>query len=195
MLENINKHWDFNVGDIDALAEPVISGDKVFQGTMEGYLYALYLARGRIAWKFKASGSVNTAVTAAEDRIYFGANGGSVYCLNKTDGSLEWEFKVDKPEQGARKHFTTPVLFKDRLYIGGADKQLYCLDAISGTLLWKIEADDWIRSRPFVDDQNIYFATISGRLYNIDLKGKVQWDEEIASMPFMRIWSERMTRY
>ncbi len=45
--QNINKHWDFNVGDIDALAEPVISGDKVFQGTMEGYVYALYLEKGR----------------------------------------------------------------------------------------------------------------------------------------------------
>ena len=41
--QNKKKHWDFNVGDIDALAEPVISGDKVFQGTMEGYVYALNL--------------------------------------------------------------------------------------------------------------------------------------------------------
>ncbi len=79
--QNTKKLWDFNVGDIDALAEPVISGDKVFQGTMEGYVYALNLSGGRsnkrIAWKYKAKGSVNTAVTVENGRVYFGANGGS----------------------------------------------------------------------------------------------------------------------
>ncbi|MCK5642902.1 MAG: PQQ-binding-like beta-propeller repeat protein, partial [Gammaproteobacteria bacterium] len=80
--QNKQKLWDFNVGDIDALAEPVISGDKVFQGTMEGYLYALNLTGGwndkRIAWKYKAQGSVNTAVAVEDGKVFFGANGGSV---------------------------------------------------------------------------------------------------------------------
>jgi len=182
--QNKEKHWDFNVGDIDALAEPVIAGDRVFQGTMEGYVYALNLASGRgnkrIAWKFKARGSVNTAVSVEEGRVYFGSNGGSIYCLNEQNGELEWEFKVQKPEKGARKHFTSPVVFEDRLYVGGADKQLYCLDAESGELHWQVESDDWIRSSPYVDDHGIHVATISGRLYGINHKGKIQWDEKIS---------------
>ncbi|MCP4312094.1 MAG: PQQ-binding-like beta-propeller repeat protein [Bacteroidetes bacterium] len=181
---NQQQRWDFNVGDIDALAEPVISGDKVFQGTMEGYLYALILAGGgqdkRIAWKFRAAGSVNGAVAVESGRVYFGSNGGSVYCLDETDGKLQWEFEVIKPEKGARKHFATPVIHKDRIFVGGADKQLYCLDAINGELIWQVEADDWIRSRPVVDDNNIHFATISGRLYNVNHKGEVQWKKEIS---------------
>ncbi len=87
-------------------------------------------------------------------------------------GNLSGNFKVQKPEKGARKHFTTPVFYNNRLYIGGADKHLYCLDAMSGELLWKVEADDWIRSSPVVDDNNIHFATISGRLYNVNPQGK-----------------------
>ncbi len=179
--QNEKKLWDFNVGDIDALAEPVISGNKVFQGTMEGYVYALKLARGSIVWNFKANGSVNSAVTVANGKVFFGANGGSVYGLNEADGKLAWEFKVKNPEKGARKHFTTPVLHNNKLYVGGADKQLYCLDAISGKLLWKVEADDWIRSKPVVNDKEIYFATISGQLYSLDHKGKVQWDKKIST--------------
>jgi outer membrane protein assembly factor BamB len=182
--QNKQKLWDFNTGDIDALAEPVISGDKVFQGTMEGYVYALNLKSGRgidrIAWKHKAMGSVNTAVAVKDGKVYFGANGGSIYCLNESDGKLVWEFKVQKPEKGARKHFSTPALKNKRLYIGGADKNLYCLDAISGKLLWKVEADDWIRSGPVADKNNIHFATISGRLYRINQNGKVQWNEKIS---------------
>ncbi len=182
--QNKKKIWDFNVGDIDALAEPVISGKKVFQGTEEGYVYALNLAGGRgeefIAWKYKAKGSVNTAVRVENGRVYFGANGGSVYCLSEQDGNSLWEFKVSNPEGGARKQFTTPVLYNNKLYIGGADKNLYCLDAISGELLWEVEADDWIRSSPVVDEKDIHFATISGRLYNVNHKGKIQWDKKIS---------------
>ena len=93
---NQNKLWDYTVGDIDPLAEPVISGDKVFQGTMEGYVYALNLDGGRIAWDFSSKGSVNSAVTVNDGKVYFGSNGGSVYCLNESDGKLIWEFIVQK---------------------------------------------------------------------------------------------------
>ncbi len=183
--QNKKKRWDFNVGDIDALAEPVISGDKVFQGTMEGYLYALNLAGGRqekrIAWKFKAIGSVNSAVAVEDGKVFFGANGGSLYCLKEADGNLVWEFKVQKPEHGARKYFTTPVIDNNKLYVGGADKRLYCLDAKNGNLIWQVEADDWIRSSPVVNENNIHFATISGRLYNVNNKGKVEWEKKIST--------------
>jgi outer membrane protein assembly factor BamB len=42
-VDNEKRLWDFNVGDIDALAEPVVTDDRVLQGTTEGYLYALNL--------------------------------------------------------------------------------------------------------------------------------------------------------
>ena len=180
--QNKQRHWDFNVGDIDALAEPVISGDKVFQGTEEGYVYALNLSgRKRIAWKFKAEGSVNSVVTIKNGKVYFGANGGSVYCLNESDGKLVWEYKVEKPHKGARKQFSTAVLHKNRIYIGGADKQFYCLDAQNGKKLWQVESDDWIRSSPVINDKNIYFATISGKLYKVSHKGKVKWNKKIST--------------
>ncbi len=179
--QNKKKLWDFNVGYIDALAEPVISGNKVFQGTMEGYIYALNLTGERIAWNFKAKGSVNTAVAIEDGKVFFGSNGGSVYCLNEADGNLEWEFKVKNPEKGSRKHFTLPVVKNDKLYIGASDKNFYCLDANSGKLLWEVKADDWIRSRPVVNDNEIYFATISGQLYNVNYEGKVKWDKKIST--------------
>ncbi|MFC2116923.1 PQQ-binding-like beta-propeller repeat protein, partial [Bacteroidota bacterium] len=185
--KNDQIYWNYNVGDIDVLAEPFISGDKVLQGTVEGYLYSLNLTAEdggwddtRIAWKYKASGSVNTTVAVEDGKVFFGANGGGVYCLNESDGKLVWEFNVQKTEERARKHFTTPVLYKGRLYIGGADKFLYCLDANNGKFLWKVEADDWIRSSPVADDDNIFFATISGRLYNVNHKGEIMWDEKIS---------------
>jgi len=103
-----------------------------------------------------------------------------VYCLNESDGKLIWEFEVQNPHMGARKQFITAVIQGKRVYVGGADKFLYCLNAIDGTLEWKLEADDWIRSSPYVDDQAIHFATISGRLYSVNHKGKILWDMQIS---------------
>lgn len=183
--QNKRKLWDFNVGDIDALAEPVISGDKVIQGTEEGYVYALNLEGAwneqRIAWKFRANGSVNTSVAVDKGKVYFGANDGSVYCLNDADGKLVWEFKVKNPEDKARKHFTTPVIANNKVYVGGADKMLYCFDAENGKKEWQVEADDWIRSSPVVMNDDIFFATISGQLYNVNAKGKIEWEKELST--------------
>ena len=185
--DNKKKRWDFNVGDIDALAEPVIAGDKVFQGTMEGYLYALNLAgRGdqqRIAWKHQSGGPVNTAVLVEKGNVYFGSNDGIIYCLNEKDGNVKWEYKVHNPEHKARKHFATPVWYNGNLYVGSADQYLYCLDAEEGTLEWKVETDDWIRARPVADDKNIFVATISGTLYRIDHTGNVQSENNISEHP------------
>ncbi len=184
---NTRIRWDFNVGDIDALAEPVISGERVFQGTMEGYLYALNLSGAgtgnRIGWTFKAKGSVNTSVAVEEGKVYFGSNGGSIYCLDASDGALLWEYRVPQVELGARKQFTTPTRFRDFIYVGCANKSLYCLDAGTGALQWRVEADDWIRSRPYADDAGVRFASLSGRLYQVSHEGEIVWDRIISDHP------------
>ena len=181
---NTKIRWDFNVGDIDALAEPVISGEKVFQGTMEGYLYALNLTgegeERRIGWSYRAAGAVNTSVAVGDGNVYFGANGGSIYCLDASDGTLVWEVQVPEVQQGARKQFTVPFLWKNVVYIGSANKRLYCFDAGTGALQWSVEADDWIRSRPYADDNGVFFATLSGRLFKASHHGEILGEEKIS---------------
>ena len=174
---NQRLYWDFNVGDIDALAEPVLTADRAYQGTMEGYLYALNLRGGRggeplVAWNFRAEGAINTAVLVRDGRVYFGANDGRVYCLDEATGSPLWSTAVETVERKARKHFSTPVLHAGRLYLGGADRQLHCLDAATGTVQWQAPTDDWLRASPLVTDREVYAADVSGMLYRFDPTGR-----------------------
>ncbi len=185
-INNEQWHWDFNVGDIDVLAEPVMSENRVFQGTMEGYLYALHLEtwrNQRIAWKFKAEGAVNTAVNLIDGKVYFGSNGGVLYALNETDGSLIWQTPVDPIEKGARKQFTVPLLADGKMYAGGANKNLFCLDAASGKILWKKALTDWIRAKPVFTSKGILAATVDGMLTSISFEGALQWRKQISSHP------------
>ena len=183
---NKNRLWDFNVGDIDALAEPVLTDDHVFQGTTEGYLYALKLAGPppqRIAWKFHADGAIHTAVARHEGRIYFGANGGTVYALDETSGSLVWKTPVGKVEPRTRKQFSVPLVHDGRIYVGSADRGVHCLDASNGKILWKAEMSDWVRAKPALTSEGLLVAAVDGTLTCLGLDGKFQWRKEVSTHP------------
>ena len=179
--------WDFNVGDIDALAEPVMTRERVIQGTMEGYLYALHVGGRqhdeRIAWKFRADGAVNTQVTVEGPRVYFGSNGGTVYCLDEATGALQWKTAVTPVEPRARKHFSTVTVHGDRLYVGAANGRLYCLDTGSGSIRWTYEAGDWIRSRPVVTPDGVVLASVDGVVHGVGEDGKGTWRRTVSTHP------------
>ncbi len=185
-VNNERKLWDFNVGDIDALAEPVMTECRVLQGTMEGYLYSLNLKSTRdtlIAWKFKAEGAVNTAVALVDGRVYFGSNGGVLYALKEKDGVLIWRTRVSAVEKGTRKHFTVPLVAEGRMYVGGANKNLYCLDAASGAILWETELTDWIRSKPALTSEGLLVAGVDGNLSCLSKTGSLKWSKRISTHP------------
>lgn len=185
-LDNDQWLWDFNVGDIDALAEPAVTRELAIVGTMEGYLYGLRLKaekRDRIAWQFKAAGSVNTQVALAGGRVYFGCNGGSLYCLDEFSGALVWQTGVDPVESRANKHFSTPLIHGGRVYVGGANKRFYALEADSGKRLWQIETSDWARARPVLQGEKVFFATVDGKLHCLDRDGELAWSKAISAHP------------
>ena len=185
-VNNERRLWDFNVGIIDALAEPVMTESRVLQGTREGYLYSLNLKGSRhalIAWKFKAEGGVNTAATLADGKVYFGSNGGVLYALKEEDGSLIWRTRVGSVEKGSRKHFTVPLLVEGRMYVGGANKTFYCLDAASGTILWEKALTDWIRSKPALTSEGLLVAGVDGKLWCLSKTGKIKWSKRVSTHP------------
>ena len=186
-VNNERKLWDFNVGDIDVLAEPVVTDTKVIQGTTEGYLYSLNLTGGndkRIDWKFQAKGSIHTTVAIKDGTVYFGSNGGVLYALNEADGSLIWQTRVENVEKGARKHFTVPLVVDGKVYVGGANKQLYCLNAQSGEMIWETELTDWIRSRPAMTSEGLLVASVDGKLACVGLEGSVKWSKQVSTHQF-----------
>lgn len=187
--DNSRKLWDVNVGDIDALAEPVIGGARVFVGTMEGYVYALRLgpapgASGPLLWNFRAQGAVNTSVAVAAGRIFFGSNGGVLYALSEETGEVLWQRAVTPLAPGARKFFSTVLVVGERLYVGAANKRVYCLDARDGALRWESEVSDWVRARPVLTQRGLLVATVDGRIHGLGARdGALRWSKVLSSHP------------
>ncbi len=184
--------WDFNAGDIDILAQAVVTDTLALQGTEDGYLYAICLPghplyrrnwSGVMAWKFNVHAPVNTSVTVYKDSVIFGANNGFVYSIELKTGKLRWQKKIGRLETRARKHFSTAVVEKNTIYIGSADKHLYAIDLKNGKLLWSFKTSDWVRSAPFTVGGRIFVACIDGNIYAVSEKGKKIWEKKISSHP------------
>lgn len=199
--DNNRKLWEFNVGDIDAIAEPVMSGNRVFQGTMEGYLYALNLdasyraatdevdlsgesERRRIAWNFQAKGSINTQVSIENKKVYFGANDGHIYCLDENSGKLVWKKQLEESSETTRKQFSTISIDGDQIYLGSTGNTFYALDASKGTINWSVKTADWIRAKPAYDEKQVYVADLSGNFYAFNKNKKAQqWKKQVSTHP------------
>ncbi len=183
--DNTVQKWDINVGDIDVLAEAVLTETTVFQGTTDGYLYALDLETGEMDWKFQTGAPIHTQVVVDNGVVYLTANNGTCYALDEKTGTLLWHNAVEAPMDTVRKQFSTITVHKDTLIFGSTGNTIYSLNKKSGALLWKQEASDWVRSRAVVIEDKIYVATLDGLLTCLTLQGNVVWQKQASTHPIL----------
>ncbi len=164
--------WEYNVGF--TFAEPILDGKQIFIGTQTGYLYAFdadqWYGHGlKAKWQFRAGGSINRKGEVHGDKLFFGANDGYFYCLNRHTGELMWKTST-RVESNAFRHFSTPCIYGNIVVVGSASKEVYGFDVHSGAILFIIEVDDWVRSRPVLEDNQLYVATMGGTLFGYKLQ-------------------------
>lgn len=166
-----STRWEYNVGF--TFAEPLLDGKQIFVGTQTGYFYAFdadawYGHDRKAKWQFRAGGAINRKGEVSGDKLYFGANDGIFYCLDRHTGELIWKTST-RLESNAFRHFSTPCVHGDQVVVGSASKEVYGFDVHTGKVLFVVETDDWIRSRPVLEGNHLYVATIGGTLYGYEL--------------------------
>ncbi|NQT58020.1 MAG: PQQ-binding-like beta-propeller repeat protein [Bacteroidetes bacterium] len=184
-IESGEKAWEIQIGP--TLCEPVIHGNTVLTGTMDGNVFCFDLeteknGASRMRWQFQTGGGVNKSPGIKSGKVYFGSNDGNVYCLSEKDGSLIWTTKTDQPENRSLKNFTTPLCANGKVYIGSADHFLYCLNEDDGSLEWKFKSNDWLRSRPVISGKKIYIITVDGNLCCLSGTGRqpeLLWSKKV----------------
>jgi len=78
----------------DAVAEPVIMGERVFVPSSRNDSVTAYSTRsGEEIWRFYANAPVRFAPIAANGRVYFVSDDGYLYALKAEDGSVLWKVK------------------------------------------------------------------------------------------------------
>ncbi len=91
---------------------PAVDNENVVFGNLAGYLFSLNRIDGKLNWKTKFRGVLNTTPLLTENRIVVPDVFFSFHLVDKTDGSIIKDFYLD----GRAKY--SPVYYKEILFIG-----------------------------------------------------------------------------
>jgi eukaryotic-like serine/threonine-protein kinase len=83
--------------------------------------------------------------------------------------SLAWKYPLTAPV------FSSPVIFKGTVYFGCLDSSFYAIDLLTGKKLWSFKTGGSIRSTALLNANKLYFTSGDGKLYCLDLAGKLAW--------------------
>ncbi len=146
-------------------AQPVVMGDSVFIGDMEGRVYGIALDDGRTRWVGGNPGGTCAALAVAGDVVVATSIPGGLSGFDAATGRTRWRFETPKAITAA------PLLLDDAIFSGCHDGRVYALDPRNGALLWTSEhlgapivadlcgGDDAV----FVGAENLYFHKLDAR--------------------------------
>ena len=138
--------WQVATGGI-VNAPPLVSGDRVFVGSLDHRFYAIDRADGRVLWAYAARGAIGQVPAACSDSlVYFTASDSTLYALRRTDGRRAWAHSIGTAFADA----FPPLVAGPRVFIGANDQTLrapdgaaggfvYALEAVSGRPRWRAE--------------------------------------------------------
>lgn len=167
-------------------ATPVIAGQTIFIGDLDGTFHALSLEDGHTLWSYKAEtagfpSSAAVSLDPAAPLVVVGDDTGVVRAFAAGSGTVAWTYETDGEISGG------PTIVGDagqsRVLVGSQDASLSCLRLADGGLVWKHSIADQIRCAPTVagegDAQRVFLAGCDGKLHVID----AATGEERASVP------------
>jgi outer membrane protein assembly factor BamB len=156
-------------------AVPVIAGDTIYVGDLDGTFHALSLADGTTQWSFTAvaAGFPSAAAVSLDPAlplVVVGDDTGVVRAFDRTTGKLAWEYETDGEISGGPT--ILPAAGGGRVLVGSQDASLSCLELADGKPVWKHSIADQIRCGPTVArtdaGDRVFIAGCDGKLHVID---------------------------
>jgi eukaryotic-like serine/threonine-protein kinase len=185
--------WEFHT-DGQVLSSPAVTGDTVYVGSSDHFLYALDRAAGTVKWKFKTEGRITSSPAVVAGVVYFGSFDGNFYAVDAVSGQQKWKFGVPGERRFAASHLhgalpagetmpdpfdfflSSPVVSDGAAYFGSGDTNIYALDAATGNLKWKFKTGDVVHASPAISDGVLFVGSWDSYFYALDAAtGKEKW--------------------
>ena len=177
-ITDLKVKWTFKTnGSIRSAA--TVSGDVIYIGSADGFLYALGKEKGDLKWSFQSNGAIAGTSAVNNELVIFSSRDNFVYAVSKENGKLVWKFQMQQVLSGYTEweYFTSaPVIAGTKVLVGSGDGHLYALDSQTGKLIWKFKTGGRIRSTAKVHDEIIYQPSNDGIVYVLSSSnGKLLW--------------------
>ena len=79
-VTNGTELWSRTIGPV-GWSSPAVSEGKVFIGTTDGKIYALYEESGDMVWEYQTGGPVDSSPAILNDTLYVGSKDGNIYAF------------------------------------------------------------------------------------------------------------------
>ena len=153
-----------NPADAALYGTPVISGDRLYVGGYDGYLYALSLDTGELLWD-EPVGDADHIVggpAVADGVVLVGSSDGNLYAFDESDRFLKWSFPT------GNKVWSTPVVAEGVVFFGSQDHNVYAVELAQGTEVWRFPTKGAVTAAPVVVAGRVYVGSFDSVFYAID---------------------------
>src|SRR2546423_1883592 len=143
---------------------PAIAGARLIVSSVDGTVTAYDRANGRLLWRLKAPGKVESSPVVLDNVVFFGTTDGRLFAVYVRTGRVKWAY-----DTGGRIN-ASPSIHKGRVCITTYAGSIFCLSARDGHKIWR----RYFR-RDFARYESFYASasTDGHRLFTIARSGKV----------------------
>jgi len=111
--------WKYETG-LGISSSPAATGDVVYIGSKDGFVYALGTRTGELKWKTRTGEVVTAPLVFSEGLVYVQSWG--TMALDGATGKVIWRAGLGGSIQGA------PVLAEGVVYVAGNSGEVYALE-------------------------------------------------------------------
>ncbi len=144
--------------------QPVVSGGRMFVGTMQGTVHGIDVEDGRTLWSYDMGDPVITTACADTDRVLFVDVYGDVVALHAESGAVDWQLTAD------RSITTAPLLTGGLVYLASHSGRVYALDWQSGEVVWERLLLAPIQGQMAAAHQRLFVPAENMIVYSLDLQ-------------------------
>ena len=131
-----NPYFDF------LQSSPVVHDGKVYVGSLNGMLFVVDAATGKLAWSVGTGDAIRGNPVISGGRVYFGSWDDHLYAVDLATQKLAWRADTGDIVQ------STPAVDNGRVVVGSRSARLIAYDAQTGKEAWRHDYADgsWVES-------------------------------------------------
>jgi outer membrane protein assembly factor BamB len=155
-MRNGDLRWITRTPNGKMAATPGVYDDLVLAHGMDGNVWVLDRATGRVRWRFHVGSPVESSPIIVDGIDYFGAWNGNVYALDLHNGRTRWVFR------SGYKITSSASLSGGNVLIGDYGGRIWSLSRTSGRVRWENSVGARIYGTPAVAGGRVFVPSSEG---------------------------------
>ncbi len=166
-----------------------------FPRNQPGLLVAMSARTGKIIWRFRGSGPLETSPLVIGRTIYVGSWDHKLYAINIYTGKVRWTFTADHEVN------SSPAYSGGKVYFGTDGGSVYAVDGRTGKQVWRAQSlprfgrREYFYPTPTIAYGRVYIGNTDGTLYAFGARtGRLLWARQAGTYIYTAaaVWKQRV---